>query len=38
MILIGLSDPYDSGCLTHIVTIIYFNAMLSNKSNRDSVN
>lgn len=38
MILIGLCDPYDSGCLTHIVTIIYFNAMLSNKSNRDSVN
>lgn len=22
MILIGLRDPYDSGCLTHIVTII----------------
>lgn len=38
MILIGLRDPYDSGCLTHIVTIIYFNTMLSNKSNRDSVN
>lgn len=38
MILMGLRNPYDSGCLTPIVTIIYFNAMLSNKSNRDFVN